>query len=133
MKIQSVKSDLIPPAHKISQAIQVGGQIWTAQVPKDPVTGAIVEGDIEVQTARMLDNLAMTLAGAGGTLANVVQVTIFIVDEADAPGMNRVWDRYFAPPYPNRATVVVNKLLARGARIEITAQAYVPVSGEPST
>jgi enamine deaminase RidA (YjgF/YER057c/UK114 family) len=125
MSFDIVRSSLVPPSGPISQATRVGPHIWTAQIPKDPISGRIIPGGIEEQTDRVLENLRLTLEGAGGSLADVVQVTVFIIDAADAPGMNTVWKKRFSPPYPNRATVLVAGLLGEGVRIEITAQAFV--------
>ncbi|WP_408447466.1 RidA family protein [Paraburkholderia sediminicola] len=67
--------------------------------------------------ARVFDQLKHVLECAGSSLAPVAQITIYLVDKTDAPGMNRVYARYFtAPPYPNRATVVVKELLGENCR-----------------
>ena len=66
------------------------------------------------------------MTAAGGALTNLVQVQVFLIDSADAPGMNRVYAEFFdTKPYPIRATVVVKELLAKGLRIEITATAVI--------
>ena len=120
-----VDTGIAPPKGPISGTVRRGPLLLTAQVPKDPATGALVTGDIETQTRRALGNLRLAVEAAGGTLADVMMVQVFLVDPADAAGMNRVWAETFAPPYPCRATVVVQALLAPGMRIELTATAHL--------
>ena len=99
--------------------------VFTAQIPKDPKTGALVPGDIKIQTHRALENLRQSVTAAGGTLRDVTQVIIYLVEAADAPGMNEVYRKFFAEPYPSRATVVVKELLVTGMRIELVAYAVI--------
>ena len=110
-----------------SQAIRAGNTVYlSGQTPLVPETGQMVEGDIEAQARRCIENLEIAVRAAGGTLANLVMVQIFLVDSADAAGMNAVYREFFtSQPYPVRATVVVKELLAKGLRIEITAQAVL--------
>jgi 2-iminobutanoate/2-iminopropanoate deaminase len=125
-RLQPVRSNIVnPPSSPISNALVAGDVIYTVQVPRHPQTFApIGEGDIEVQAARVFDQLEHVLECAGSSLAHVAQMSIYLVDKADAPGMNRVYARYFtAPPYPNRATVVVKELLGENCLIEIVVQA----------
>lgn len=124
--IEKNETGIAPSSAPISDAVRAGSHVWLVAIAEDPVTGDIVEGGIEAQARRCIDNLAIALKAAGGTLANLVMVQIFLVDSADAPGMNAVYREYFtAQPYPVRATVVVKELLAKGLRIEITAQAVI--------
>jgi len=110
----------------VSNTVKAGNKLYTVQLPRNPQTGAAeVEGGIEAQTRRSLLNLRRSLEAAGGSLANVAQVQVFLVDPADAPGMNKVYAEFFAPPYPNRATVVVQALLVPGMRIEMVVQAHL--------
>ncbi|MGI9026430.1 MAG: RidA family protein [Burkholderiaceae bacterium] len=110
----------------ISNAVKVGGIVYTVQLPRNPVSGEIeVDGDIKDQTRRSLLNLKHVLETAGGSLANVAQVLVYLIDAADAPGMNKVYAEFFAPPYPNRATVVVQALLVPGMRIEMVVHAHL--------
>lgn len=97
--------------------------VYTTQIPKDPQTGAIVPGDIKVQTRRTLANLKQSMEAAGGSLQDIVSVLIFLVDSQDASAMNEVYAEFFSEPYPTRATVVVKELLGAGTRVEIQAQA----------
>ena len=70
-------------------------------------------------------NLDQAVRAAGGTLADIVDVRVFLIDRDDAKGMNAVYREFFSAPYPVRATVVVKELLADGLRIEITATAVL--------
>ena len=111
-----------------SQALVVrlhGGNrlVFTSgQIPLDPVSGKLVEGDIGAQTEQVLRNLAAVLRGAGLTLADVVKTTVYLVDLADFAAMNEVYGRYFAAEPPARSTIAA-AALPRGARIEIDAVA----------
>jgi enamine deaminase RidA (YjgF/YER057c/UK114 family) len=120
-----VDTGIVPSKGPISGTVRKGPLVLCAQVPKDPLTGVIVEGDIEVQTRRTLENLSMALKGAGGTLADVMMVQVYLIDPADAAGMNKVYAEMFPKPYPSRATVVVKQLLAPGMRIEIVATSHL--------
>ena len=102
-----------------SQAIRANGFIHTAgQVPFDPATGQIVEGDIAVQTARVLENLRAIVESAGSSLENAVKATVYLKDMSDFTAMNEVYGRYFAKNPPARSTVEVARL-PRDVRVEI--------------
>lgn len=102
-----------------AQGIAVGGFLFTAgQTPLDPATMKLVEGDVTAQTARVLDNLAAVLAGAGLTFADVVRAGVFLVDMADFAKMNEVFAARFGAHRPARTTVQVAGLPAN-ARVEI--------------
>jgi 2-iminobutanoate/2-iminopropanoate deaminase len=102
-----------------SQAIAAGELIFCAgQVPLDPATGQMVEGDIAVQTGRVIDNLAAVLAAAGSDLAHVVKTTVYLVDLNDWTAMNEAYAHRFGDSKPARATIEAGKL-PRGAKIEI--------------
>jgi 2-iminobutanoate/2-iminopropanoate deaminase len=104
-----------------SQAVVAGDLVFCAgQVGLDPESGRLVAGGIEAETARALENLAAVLAGAGLGLGEVVKTTVFLADLSEFAAMNAVYGRYFAAPYPARATVQVAALPA-GARVEIEA------------
>jgi enamine deaminase RidA (YjgF/YER057c/UK114 family) len=120
-----IDTGIIPSTGPVSDAVRDGRLFWTVVIAEDPRTGAIEPGGIEAQTRRALLNLDMALKAAGGTLANVVQVQVFLIERADAKGMNTVYAEFFKAPYPVRATVVVKELLADGLRIEILAQAVI--------
>ena len=117
---EAVASDAAPKAiGPYSQAIRVGGVLYTAgQVALDPASGQMVEGGIEAQTRRVLDNLTAVLQAAGGSLANVVKTTVFMQDLGEFAAMNAVYAEYFSGSFPARSTVQVAGL-PRGARVEI--------------
>lgn len=120
--IERIETGIAPSSAPINDAVRADKQVWLVAIAEDPATGEIVEGGIEAQARRCLQNLDTAIRAAGGTLANLVMVQIFLVDSADAPGMNAVYREFFTTqPYPVRATVVVKELLAKGLRIEITA------------
>ncbi|ODT67851.1 MAG: enamine deaminase RidA [Pelagibacterium sp. SCN 63-23] len=120
--IERIETGMAPSSAPISDAVRAGKHVWLVAIAEDPESGAIVEGDIAVQARRCIQNLEMGIKAAGGTLANLAMVQIFLVDSQDAPGMNAVYREFFtAQPFPVRATVVVKELLAKGLRIEMTA------------
>jgi 2-iminobutanoate/2-iminopropanoate deaminase len=121
---QPVKTGLPKPGAPIEWATIADGVFYTAQIPIK-ANGTIETGDIGVQTSLTLDNLKRSLKAAGGTLADVAQVLIYLPDPKDFPGMNAVYAEYFSQPYPNRATIVA-QLMVPGARIEIVAYAHIP-------
>jgi len=96
----------------------------SGQTPIDPATGALVEGDAAVQTRRALENLEAVLAAAGGSLADVVKVHVYLTSMEDFAAMNAVYASAFEAPYPARTTVAVAGL-PLGARVEIEATASI--------
>lgn len=102
-----------------SQAIKANGLIFTSgQIPFDPTTGQLVEGDVARQTARVLDNLTAIVAAAGSSLEKAVRVTVFLKDMNDFTAMNEVYGGYFTKNPPARSTVEVARL-PRDVRVEI--------------
>jgi len=102
-----------------SQAVRAGSLLFASgQIPLDPATGTIVEGDITAQTRRVMENLGAVLGAAGLSFASVVRTTIFLADMNDFAKVNEVYGGYFAEPYPARATVQVARL-PRDVRVEI--------------
>lgn len=120
MDLRSVSTERAPTAiGPYSQAIVTGDLIFTAgQVALDPETGDLVSGDIKLQTARVLDNLAAVLEAAGTGLDRVVKCTVFLADFAEFAAMNEVYAQRFGQHRPARSTVGTSAL-PRGARIEI--------------
>jgi len=118
----SIHSSLAPAAiGPYSQAVEQRGMVFcSGQVALDPASGALVEGGIEFETRRALQNLGEVLAGAGLDFVDVVKTTIFMIDLAEFEIVNRVYGEHFDPPYPARSTVQV-AALPRKARIEIEA------------
>lgn len=120
MDIRSAHSEDAPKAvGPYSQAIVAGDLVFcSGQIPLDPVTGALAQGDIAVQTGRVLDNLAAVLAAAGSDLAHVVKTTVFLADINDFTAMNEAYALRFGTHRPARSTFQV-AALPRGARVEI--------------
>jgi 2-iminobutanoate/2-iminopropanoate deaminase len=108
-----------------SQAIRSGNLIFVSgQIPLDPATGQLVEGDAAVQTERVLRNLAAILEAAGASLAQVLKTTVYLKDLGDFGRMNEVYARFFGDRPPARATVEVARL-PRDVSVEIELVAEV--------
>jgi 2-iminobutanoate/2-iminopropanoate deaminase len=109
-----------------SQAVAAGGFVFVSgQVPVDAASGALVADDIAAQTGQVLAHVAAVLAAAGGTLADVVKSTVFLVDlGTDFAPMNAVYAEAFGPHAPARSTVGV-AALPLGARVEIEVVAWI--------
>ena len=108
-----------------SQAIKAGNLLFiSGQVPLDPATGEVVEGDITVQTHRVLDNVKAILAEAGADFSNVVKTTVFLKDMNDFVPMNRVYAEYYPENCPARSAVQVARL-PKDVSVEIETIAYL--------
>jgi|SRR5579883_1266818 2-iminobutanoate/2-iminopropanoate deaminase len=104
-----------------SQAVRAGSMVFlSGQIPLDPATGKMVEGDVAAQTERVMNNLGAVLAASGCTWKDVVRTTIYLVDLGAFATVNGVYAKYLAAPFPARATVQV-AALPRGALVEIDA------------
>ncbi len=107
------------------QAIRYGDLVFVAgQVAIDPATGKLVDGDIGVQTRRVLDNVAAILQAAGTSLEYSLDLLCFLADIADFPSFNQVYRTYFPEDGPPRTTV--QAILPLGARVEIRIIAALP-------
>ena len=106
------------PALRAGQLLFVSGQ-----VPIDPATGQMIEGDVAAQTRRVLDNVGALLVAADRSFADVVRTTIFLADMNDFASVNAIYAQYFSEPYPARATVQVARL-PKDARVEIDVIAF---------
>src|SRR5262245_20845012 len=120
---EPVKTHLPAVSAPLEWATIADGILYTAQIPNRE-DGSIEQGDIGVQAELTLDNLRRTVEAAGGTMADVTQVLVYLPDPADFPGMNAVYAKAFSKPYPNRATIVA-QLMVPGARIQIVAYAHL--------
>ncbi len=104
-----------------SQAVIAGDLVFTAgQIPLDPETMQMIEGDVVEQTDRVLRSLAAVLAAAGTDLSHVVKTTVYLADMADFPRMNEVYAEHFGGHKPARSTVQAASL-PKNARVEIDA------------
>jgi 2-iminobutanoate/2-iminopropanoate deaminase len=124
--IETVVTDRGPKAiGPYSQAIRANGFLFVSgQIPLDPKTQQIVDGETSVQAERVLENLKGILESAGSSMERVVKTTIFLADMNDFSAVNEVYSRYFGANPPARSTVEVSKL-PRNVRIEIDAIALV--------
>jgi 2-iminobutanoate/2-iminopropanoate deaminase len=130
---ERVQTDKAPEAiGPYSQAIVSGGLIFTAgQVGLDPATGQLVEGDVQVQARRALENLRGVLEAAGASFADVVKTTVFLTTMDNFTALNEAYSEFFTEgPPPARSTVAVAGL-PRGALVEIECIAMVGGSRGP--
>lgn len=108
-----------------SQAIVANGMAFlSGQIPLDPATNQMVEGPIEVQTERVLENLKGLLEACGSSLDRVIKTTVFLKDMGEFAKMNEVYGRYFTADPPARATVEAARL-PRDVKVEIECIALV--------
>ena len=120
MARKTIHTDQAPKAiGPYSQAVRVGDTVYMAgQIPLDPVTMQMVEGDFDKEARRVFENIKAVIAAAGGGFEHVVKVTIFLTDFANFAKVNELMAQYFKEPYPARSTVAV-AALPRNARVEI--------------
>jgi 2-iminobutanoate/2-iminopropanoate deaminase len=108
-----------------SQAVRAGALLFVSgQIPLDPQTGLMVDGDIAAQTHRVFRNLAAILDAAGSSFDRVVRVGVYLADMNDFAAMNEVYGTYFTSPAPARATIQAARL-PKDARVEIDVIAEV--------
>ena len=108
-----------------SQAVKVNGTVYlSGQIPLDPATMQLVQGDIRAQAVRVFENLAAVASAAGGDLNQCVKISIYLTDLADFAAVNEIMVRFFSEPFPARACVQV-AALPRGAAIEVEATMVV--------
>ena len=104
-----------------SQAVKCGNTVYlSGQIPLDPVSMQLVEGDMAAQIRRVFDNLAAVATAAGGSLADVAKLNVFLPDLAHFALVNEIMAEYFSQPYPARAAVGV-AALPKGAQVEMDA------------
>ncbi|NHA13669.1 Rid family detoxifying hydrolase [Thioalkalivibrio sp. XN279] len=122
MTRHAIATDRAPAAiGTYSQAVECAGTVWlSGQIPLDPATMTLVEGDIEAEVRQVFSNLAAVAAAAGSSLGEAVRLTVYLTDLGDFAVVNRVMEEVLDPPYPARATVQV-AALPKGARVEVDA------------
>lgn len=127
MSVKTVHTDQAPAAiGPYSQGIVANGLLFTAgQIPIDPATGQIVQGDVVAQTERVMTNLTAVLGTVGATWQDVVRTTVYLHDMGDFPRVNEVYGKALGDARPARSTVQVSAL-PRGVLIEIDAIVAVP-------
>jgi reactive intermediate/imine deaminase len=122
MSKKSIHSDSAPAAiGTYSQAIQTGSLVFlSGQIPLDPATMEVVDGDFEARARRVFENLRAVAEAAGGSLDQVVKLTIFLTDLGNFATVNSVMEEFFQQPYPARAAVGVASL-PKGVDVEADA------------
>jgi len=120
MSREIIRTDRAPQAiGTYSQAVKVGRTVYlSGQIPLVPETMEMTAGGIQAQICRVFDNLQAVAQAAGGSLADVVKLNVFLTDLANFPLVNQVMAEYFSEPYPARAAVGVASL-PRGAAVEM--------------
>jgi 2-iminobutanoate/2-iminopropanoate deaminase len=108
-----------------SQAVRAGQFLFlSGQTPIDPATGQLVDGDVAVQTHRVMKNLGEVLKAAGASFDHVVKTSVFLADMNDFATMNEIYGSYFKAPYPARTTIQAARL-PKDCRVEIDAVAVL--------
>ena len=122
MQREVIHTDKAPQAiGTYSQAVRVGDSVYlSGQIPLVPETMEMVEGNMEAQIRRVFDNLSAVATAAGGSLADIAKLNIFLTDLTHFPLVNQVMADYFQEPYPARAAVGV-ATLPKGAQVEMDA------------
>jgi reactive intermediate/imine deaminase len=126
-RFERIHSDRAPAAiGTYSQAVKAGNLVFlSGQIPLDPATMELVSGDVAAQTRRVFDNLAAVATAAGGSLADLVKLTVYLKDLGNFQTVNGVMAEYFTEPYPARAALGVADL-PRGAAVEVEAVMLLP-------
>ena len=125
--MQVINTGLAPEAiGTYSQAIRTGDTVYlSGQIPLDPITMQIASEDIKLQINQVIENLAVVCEAAGGSLANIVKLSVYLTDLSHFPLINEAMSRYFTTPYPARAAIGVSAL-PRGAQVEMDGIMIVP-------
>jgi reactive intermediate/imine deaminase len=131
MQKQVIQTSAAPAAiGPYSQAVRAGDTLYlSGQIGLDPATGQMVEG-LDAQAHRVFRNMQAVTAAAGGSLDDVVKLSILLADLGDFAKVNEIMATYFRSPYPARSTYQVAGL-PRGGRIEVEAIAIVPAAPQP--
>jgi reactive intermediate/imine deaminase len=119
---QSIQTQKAPAAiGTYSQAVRAGTTVYlSGQIPLDPVTMQLVSHDARAQITQVLENLSGVAAAAGGSLDDIVKLTVYLTDLAHFPLVNEIMAKYFKEPYPARAAIGV-AALPRNSEVEIDA------------
>ena len=122
MPREIIQTDRAPQAiGTYSQAVRSGNTVYlSGQIPLVPESMELIEGDMETQIRRVFDNLSAVAVAAGGSLADIAKLNVFLVDLGHFAIVNEVMAEYFQPPYPARAAVGV-AALPKGAQVEMDA------------
>jgi 2-iminobutanoate/2-iminopropanoate deaminase len=125
--MQEIGTDKAPPSSApLSQGISYGDTVYVSgQVPKDPETGEVIEGDVGEQTRQTLENLSAILEATDTSIDNVVKATVFVRDMNDLSAVNEIYREVMSEPYPSRSAVEVSDL-ALDVAVEIEVFAEVP-------
>ena len=123
---QPIKTPRAPAAiGPYSQGVKAGGFIFVSgQIPLDPTSGEVVEGDVAHQADRVMRNIRAILDDSGSTMEDIVKTTIYLADMNDFAAVNEVYSRYFSSEAPARATIQVARL-PKDVIVEIEATAWV--------
>ena len=114
-----------------SQAIKVDHTVYlSGQIPLAPATMTVIDGDIAAQITQVFDNLQAVARAAGGDLADIVKLNVFLTDLANFPLVNEIMGRYFNAPYPARAVVGV-AALPKGVGVEMDAVMFLKLQEYP--
>jgi reactive intermediate/imine deaminase len=127
MKRQIIQTDAAPAAiGTYSQAVRIGDTVYlSGQIPLQPATMELIEGDMERQIRQVFDNLTAVARAAGGSLDDVAKLNVFLTDLSHFPLVNQVMSEYFNEPYPARAAIGVAGL-PKGAEVEMDAILHLP-------
>ncbi|MCC5885762.1 MAG: RidA family protein [Gammaproteobacteria bacterium] len=119
---EPIHTDAAPAAiGPYSQAVKCGDLVFlSGQIPLDPATGTLVSGDIDAQISQVFDNLEAVAVAAGGSLAHIVKLSVFLIDLAHFGRVNAAMEARFKAPYPARAAIGV-AALPKGASVEVEA------------
>ncbi|HEY5602990.1 MAG TPA: RidA family protein [Gammaproteobacteria bacterium] len=122
MARQIIQTDKAPKAiGTYSQAVKAGSTVYcSGQIPLDPLTMNLVQGDMRAQIKRVFDNLQAVAEAAGGSLSDVVKLNVFLTDLGHFTLVNEIMAQYFKEPYPARAAIGVASL-PKGAAVEMDA------------
>ena len=114
------------PGGPYSPAVKAGDCIYVAgQISVDPISGAVIQGDVQVETRQVLTNIKAILEGCGASISQVVRCGVYLMDAADFQAMNQVYAEFFGDAKPARTTIIVAALPRAGMKVEIDAIAYV--------